>query len=136
MGTHPIFESDFDCLTEKRTHLMPDKNKPVVFITGASGFVGRAVLDELSKREVIPIPVYNSARTGSNREIKLDLCDFEKMRSEIDQSGADVLIHCAAKCNVANVSDEKEKGHGCNKIYLFSQFKTRQKITVLKNHCF
>ena len=29
---------------EKRAHLMPDKHKPVVFLTGASGFVGRAVL--------------------------------------------------------------------------------------------
>jgi len=37
MGTHPIFESDFDCLTENMTSIIRAQNQIVRLIRGSNG---------------------------------------------------------------------------------------------------
>merc|ERR1712227_866655 len=42
MGTHPIFESDFDCLTE-----MEKFGKSIAIVTGASAGIGKHLCNRL-----------------------------------------------------------------------------------------
>merc|ERR1712131_557439 len=47
MGTHPIFESDFDCLTEKMA-----KSPMRVVVTGAAGQISYSLLGLIAKGDV------------------------------------------------------------------------------------
>merc|ERR1711970_572357 len=61
MGTHPIFESDFDCLTEKMA-----KSPMKVVVTGAAGQISYSLLGLIAKGDVF----------GSDQPIDLVMLDL------------------------------------------------------------
>merc|ERR1712131_36586 len=70
MGTHPIFESDFDCLTEMSFKMHGDANQ--VNITNPNAFRPANNEEELIKLSPIPNPVKDSKlHSALNRELKL-----------------------------------------------------------------
>merc|ERR1712012_1524950 len=64
MGTHPIFESDFDCLTEKYNDVMY-----------VLDFMGLAVLDPEFSRPMLPWVVREVIFRADPRVIKLSIKD-------------------------------------------------------------
>ncbi len=70
-----------------------------VLVTGVNGQLGYDVMKALKKKNVEAI--------GAGRE-EFDITDFEKTREFIQNSGADVVIHCAAYTAVDRAEDEKE----------------------------
>lgn len=70
-----------------------------VLVTGVNGQLGYDVMKELKRKNVESI--------GAGRE-EFDITDFEKTREFIRNSGADVVIHCAAYTAVDRAEDEKE----------------------------
>merc|ERR1712113_237049 len=106
MGTHPIFESDFDCLTE------PQRLKMRILVTGASGFLGRNLVQflEEANHEVIPIYGKNKIKNG----FQLDLLDREQVDKLVLSSKADCCVHAAACCNVAQVGADPVRARKVN----------------------
>merc|ERR1711936_1444049 len=68
MGTHPIFESDFDCLTEEASNTDVMAARPVVSVYGANGSAtGETVnLPAVFKAPIRP-DVVNQVHTGLNK---------------------------------------------------------------------
>ena len=56
-----------------------------ILVTGARGFVGSFIVEQLSKEHIIHVP---------NREA-LDLTDLEKVTKWFDNNHVDAVIHCA-----------------------------------------
>ena len=70
----------------------------VVAVTGSSGFVGRAVLDRLAGGPHDAIALVRSdisAATCRQRPMP-DLASLAKGETDIDLSGIEILVHCAA----------------------------------------
>lgn len=75
-----------------------------VFLTGASGFVGRAILDRLLAEAV---PVIAALRSNAKAlDVPVPTVRFERFDQGHDWSGAlagcEVVIHCAARVHVMN----------------------------------
>merc|ERR1712021_293780 len=60
MGTHPIFESDFDCLTEKKREITPRKN--------AGDYYGRRETAKNPKSGCGAVEVLLEATSGLHRD--------------------------------------------------------------------
>lgn len=59
--------------------------KPKVFITGASGFIGRNLKEQLNKEYHLLAPTHQ----------QLDLLDIEKVYAFLRKNRFDIVIHCA-----------------------------------------
>lgn len=76
-----------------------------IFLTGASGFVGRAVLKSLQARDLLVRPVFRSEASAVDADLPLAVA---VVRSSLDAStewsdvlsDEDVVIHCAARVHV------------------------------------
>merc|ERR1712242_195401 len=69
MGTHPIFESDFDCLTEKKTKMSYKVAAP---ITNPNALKPAGNDDQLIKPKPVPNPIKESdLHSALNRELKI-----------------------------------------------------------------
>lgn len=81
------------------------KDKLNLLLTGASGFVGGAVLDRLDKRTNYNIAI--AVRTSPERYSGLSrICQVKSIDEKTDWSAAidniDVVVHCAARVHVMN----------------------------------
>ena len=78
-----------------------------IIVTGSSGFLGRNLVEllERNNHEVVKLYGRNKVEDG----VQLDLLDFEKVESLVDNLKPDVVIHAAACCNVADVSKDPER---------------------------
>lgn len=82
-----------------------------VLVTGASGFTGRYVTDELKRQgcEVIglggtehSIPAWAAALLPADSYRQADLCDLDGLRGVLNATHPDVIIHLAALAFVAH----------------------------------
>lgn len=88
-----------------------------VLVTGVNGQLGYDVIKALKKKNIDCI--------GAGRE-EFDITDYEKTSSFIRNSGANVVIHCAAYTAVDRAEDEKEL---CEKVNVIG---TKNIATVCK----
>jgi len=93
MGTHPIFESDFDCLTEA----VPETKKPEVKREEYRKYLDSAgILDELTKFLVTLYEEPDKPQDAVSYMKKLlcggepDAAEVENMKNEIEQLKAQV----------------------------------------------
>ena len=73
-----------------------------VLVTGASGFLGRNLVDFLESRGHETIKVYG--RNKIENGVQLDLLDFTKVELLLEETKPDFVVHAAACCNVAEVN--------------------------------
>lgn len=71
-----------------------------VIITGASGFVGQALLKFLTQKGIEVYPIYHSTKLNDANAIFCDFQDYVTTGKTIDKISPDVFIHCAALTNV------------------------------------
>merc|ERR1712062_319579 len=97
MGTHPIFESDFDCLTEKDIkirHLIPKRftatMPKVIFVLGGPGAGKGTICEHLSNKYGFG---HLSAGELLREEMKREGSEYGKLISEINQAGKIVPSH-------------------------------------------
>ncbi|GAA5858796.1 hypothetical protein JCM5353_000209 [Sporobolomyces roseus] len=67
-----------------------------VLVTGASGFLGRAVMAEGTSRTGMTVQGTAFSRSGDGLT-KLDLNDFEGTKAFLEDYTPDVVVHCAAE---------------------------------------
>lgn len=68
-----------------------------VLVTGATGFIGREIVEELSKNEIVPIELGNSKKSAENGKkiYKADISNFEAL-SKLEKLGdVDAIVHSA-----------------------------------------
>ncbi len=75
-----------------------------VVVTGASGFVGRALLAELAIRGFDPVGIYRSKPATGTPETKTYVVGDIDDRTDWTEAlaGADAVVHCAARVHVMN----------------------------------
>ena len=78
-----------------------------IIVTGSSGFLGRNLVELLERNDHEVVKLYG--RNEVEGGVQLDLLDFEKVESLVDNLKPDVVIHAAACCNVADVSKDPER---------------------------
>lgn len=90
--------------------LPSDLNGKRVLVTGASGFTGRYVTDELKRQgcEVIglgaahPVPPWAAGLAVADLYQSADLCDLGSLRRVLEATRPDVIVHLAALAFVAH----------------------------------
>merc|ERR1711970_1008353 len=87
MGTHPIFESDFDCLTE-----IAQKMPVNVLYESPVGFALFSVLDEGKLKEVQDVQSIFDEGNISNLSGVLQLKKFKKFTDQVEATGAAVAL--------------------------------------------
>ncbi len=71
-----------------------------ILLTGASGFVGSALLARLSDQELfLPVPVFRDTETAQVTATAIRVTDLIDLRAE-QITGCSVVIHCAARVHV------------------------------------
>lgn len=75
-----------------------------VFITGGNGTLATELQEQLDK--------YGVPYVAADREI--DVCNYCRVMDGIRDSGADVVIHCAAMTDVAKCEVERDKAYRVN----------------------
>ena len=78
-----------------------------VVVTGSSGFLGHNLTELLERNNHKVLKLYGRNRVKGG--VQVDLLDFEKVESLVDDVKPDVVIHAAACCNVADVSKDPER---------------------------
>ena len=78
-----------------------------IMVTGSSGFLGRNLVELLERNDHEVVKLYGRNKVDGG--VQLDLLDFEKVESLVDNVKPDVVIHAAACCNVADVSKDPER---------------------------
>lgn len=79
-----------------------------VLVTGASGFVGRAVLDELSARGLEVVVASRTTRpvvAGEARRLLSDPSDAAKVRDLIESTEPEIVVHLAGVSSAASYGD-------------------------------
>ena len=76
-----------------------------VFVTGVSGQLGYAVMNELKKRNYCCI----GADIVGSADIQLDITDKTDVKNVLTQIKPDAVIHCAAWTAVDAAEDEENK---------------------------
>lgn len=71
-----------------------------IMISGAGGFVGRALLHFLAKRGLDVYPVYHLNSIDHTNATFCNFQDYFATRKIIDKISPDVFVHCAAVTNV------------------------------------
>lgn len=87
-----------------------DLNGKRVLVTGASGFTGRYVADELKRQgcEVIglgaahSIPTWAADLSAADLYRSADLCDLDSLRSVLEDTRPEIIVHLAALAFVAH----------------------------------
>ncbi|MBJ3785074.1 NAD-dependent epimerase/dehydratase family protein [Devosia sediminis] len=85
----------------------------VVAITGAGGFVGRALVKRLAQGQHEVVPLVRSpipGNTASHRDLP-NLASLAAGEAGVDLSGVDILIHCAAITQSKTNMTEAERQH-------------------------
>lgn len=91
--------------------LPSDLNGKRVLVTGASGFTGRYVVDELKRHgcEIIglggtshSVPSWASDLLPADQHRSADLCDLDGLRRVLEATKPDVIVHLAALAFVAH----------------------------------
>lgn len=70
----------------------------LIAITGATGFVGSSLTNELCAKNVQILEVGRSQYDSTNEFLRLELSDFPDSSGQL--SNVDVFIHCAARAHV------------------------------------
>ena len=78
-----------------------------VLITGASGLLGRAVMQKFSNSDSWNVLGVAHSRAGDNLK-KVDLLDFDATKSLVEDFRPHVLIHCAAERRPDVVENQEE----------------------------
>jgi nucleoside-diphosphate-sugar epimerase len=82
-------------------------NKEKFFISGASGFIGSALFNEFSKKNISCVGI-GRKNIHSDNYLKCDLLDRDRLRSALQ--GASCIIHCAGYAHAFNaLSSEIEE---------------------------
>lgn len=96
-----------------------------VLITGYSGFIGKAVIDELIDKEYEIVGIYNKNKLPERTritQVQLDLFDFTKVNDFFSSNNFENLIHLAwylgPKCHSDNINMQWVY----TSLYLFDQF--------------
>lgn len=97
-------------LSDKDTKYKPFQKK--ILITGASGQLGRAVYEELSKRN--DCKVYRSARGEHEGFLSLNVTQKEDVLRIVKENKIDIIINCAAMTAVDLCETEKEQAYEGN----------------------
>lgn len=71
-----------------------------VLITGANGFVGRAIVSEVSRNnfqvfQLVNINSYSKNLENGTNIYKADISDYENLTAVVEEPGIDVFIHAA-----------------------------------------
>merc|ERR1711990_600409 len=84
MGTHPIFESDFDCLTEKKNKKMASQSEGIQRLLEAENDA-KKLLDAARRQKAIKLK-------QAKEEAKIEISKFTKEReAEFKAKEADIL---------------------------------------------
>jgi UDP-glucose 4-epimerase len=77
-----------------------------ILITGASGFLGRSLIEELSHKKFDLVSVHRKKHTSSKQSFFID-----SLNAKTDWSNAfldvDVVIHCAARVHIMNDTESE-----------------------------
>ena len=83
-------------------------------VTGASGLIGKKVVEDLIKQNHEVHSIYHDDKPTGGIPVRLDLADLEKINQTINQINPDIIIHLAAMTNVDLCETEKELAHTIN----------------------
>jgi nucleoside-diphosphate-sugar epimerase len=81
-----------------------------VLITGSSGFIGSAVVNDLKRQGMTSFGVDLAApRAGSKPDVfhRVDMCDATGLRNVIKAAGVQAVIHLAATHDLTDMSNER-----------------------------
>jgi len=92
----------------QKYQLAVSMNKEKFFVSGASGFIGSALFNELAKRN-IPCVGIGRKNIHSDNYLKCDLLDKDRLRSALQ--GVSCIMHCAGYAHAFNAlsGEIKEK---------------------------
>merc|ERR1712241_1079941 len=133
MGTHPIFESDFDCLTEMAAELA---GKKIIFIVGGPGsgkgtqcekIVAKYGYCHLSSGDLLRAEVASGSEKGKALQetmtkgelVSLDtVLDLMKTNIEANSDAKGFLIDGYPRTVDQGIEFEKKVGECCAVVYL------------------
>merc|ERR1712176_1598310 len=101
MGTHPIFESDFDCLTERKATGKRKRNEPKVNYCHKimPDGTNKSIFSDLDREECKE----KKRRTGSKRKCTCKCLPGWKKGKSLDANGDKVIL-----CTVPNMIIERK----------------------------
>lgn len=100
-----------------------------VLITGASGFLGQALVNFLSNNSLDIYPAYHNNKVDHPNAILCNFQEFVSTKTLIDKISPDTVVHCAALTNVDLCQREKLECWNINVIACMNICKSISKNT-------
>lgn len=83
--------------------------QPRILLTGASGFLGRCLAEEVRRRG---LPLVTAGRAGC--DVRLDLADPDSISAALREARADLVIHAAALASLAACEADPARAEAVN----------------------
>lgn len=93
---------------------MMSGSKKIILITGASGMLGKKIIQLFSRDdqyEVFGISRRNNYNSTNTVMINIDLMDMQAIENVLNQIKPDVIIHCAANVNLEDCQNNQEAAY-------------------------